>query len=85
MASIQPSDFSDFCDFIARIRDAGTEGLTPEQSVEQFRRDQEKLRLWNERNAIAAEQTRRGEYGPLDVEAILSRVEQRLEHRGLAE
>ena len=85
MATVQGSDFADFCDFLVRIRSAGAVDLTPEQSVAQFREEQEKLRRWNERNTISAEQARRGEAKPLDVEALLSRVEQRLAQRGIAE
>ena len=36
-----------------------------------------KLRLWNERNQIAIEQSRRGLSKPLDLESLLNRVEKR--------
>jgi hypothetical protein len=78
MASLPSSDFSDFCDFIVQIRNTGAADLTPEQSVEKFRREQEKLRIWNERNAISEEQARRGEAKPLDVDAVISRLYARL-------
>jgi hypothetical protein len=82
MASVQPSDFSQFCDFVVKIRDAGADNITPEQSVEEFRLEQEKWRRWNEGNAVAQEQTRRGLYGPLDLDAMLARIEQRISARG---
>jgi hypothetical protein len=76
------SEFSDFCDFVVQIRNSGGQHLTPEQSVEQFRAEQEKLRKFHERNAIAEEQMRRGEYRPLDLEALLNRVEQSVAEKG---
>jgi hypothetical protein len=83
MATVSSSDFSQFCDFVVQIRNSGAADLTPEQSVQKFREEQEKLRIWNERNAIAQEQTRRGDYRPLDLDALLERVEQRLAKGGI--
>jgi Arc/MetJ-type ribon-helix-helix transcriptional regulator len=40
--------------------------------------DQDKLRRWHERNEIAIEQSRLGLSKPLDLDAILARVEERL-------
>jgi hypothetical protein len=85
MSSVQPSDFNQFCDFVVQIRNRGVADLTPEESVQKFREAQEKLRIWNERNAIAEEQTRRGDYRTLDLDAVLNRVEQRLANRGAAD
>ena len=85
MSTIPSSDFQQFCDFVAHIRKRGVEDLTPEQVVQQFREDQEKLRIWNERNALSEEQARRGEYRPLDLDALLKRVEQRLAERGIVD
>jgi Arc/MetJ-type ribon-helix-helix transcriptional regulator len=44
-------------------------------------RDEEKLRRWHEGNRIAMEQSRLGLSKPLDVEALLERVEQRVAAR----
>jgi len=85
MATVSSSDFSQFCDFVIQIRNSGAADLTPEQSVQKFREEQEKLRIWNERNAIAQEQTRRGEAKPLDLDAVMSRVRQRLAERGITD
>ena len=41
-------------------------------------REQEKLRRWNEGNRIAMEQSKQGLSKPLDVEAMLERIEQRV-------
>ncbi len=85
MATVQTSDFREFCDFVVRLRDNGVSNVTPEQSLQEFRTEQEKLRVWNERNAIAAEQTRRGDYRPLDLDALLKRVELQLAEKGGAD
>ena len=44
--------------------------------------DQEKLRLFQEGNRIAAEQSRLGLSKPLDLDAVLKRVEQRIAAQG---
>ena len=85
MATVSSSDFSQFCDFVVQIRNSGAEDLTPEQSVQKFREEQEKLRIWNERNAISQAQADRGEAKPLDFDALWNRVSQRLAERGVAE
>lgn len=74
MSSVQPSDFNQFCDFLVQIRNSGAAELTPEQSVQKFREEQEKLRIWNERNAISEAQARRGEAKPLDDDAVIGRL-----------
>lgn len=74
MSTVPSTEFAQFCDFIVHIRNSGPADLTPEQSVEKFREEQVKLRIWNERNAIAEEQTRRGDYRPLDDEAVIRRL-----------
>ena len=87
MSTLPSTEFSQFVDFVAQIRDRGVKDLTPEQSVERFRefQEQEKLRIFQERNAIAQEQTRRGEAKPLDFDALMSRVRQRLAERGITD
>ena len=74
MSSVQPSDFNQFCDFLVQIRSSGAVDLTPEQSVQKFREEQEKLRIWNERNAISEAQARRGDAKPLDDDAVIGRL-----------
>ncbi len=80
---VSTSEFGQFCDFVIHLRDAGAKGLTPEQSVEEFRRDQEKLRRWHEGNAISEEQARLGLAKPLDDEAVIARVRARLAEQGI--
>jgi len=41
-------------------------------------REQEKLRRWNEGNRIAIEQSKQGLSKPLDVDAMMARIEQRV-------
>ena len=45
-------------------------------------REQEKLRRWHEGNRIAMEQSRQGLSKPLDLEALLERVEHRAAREG---
>lgn len=44
--------------------------------------DREKLRLFEEGNRISAEQSRLGISKPLDLDAVLARVEQRVAGKG---
>jgi hypothetical protein len=74
MATVSSSDFSQSCDFVVQIRNSGAADLTPEQSVQKFREEQEKLRIWNERNEISEAQARRGEAKPLDDDAVIWRL-----------
>jgi Arc/MetJ-type ribon-helix-helix transcriptional regulator len=48
-------------------------------------REQEKLRRWNEGNAIAMEQSRQGLSKPLDDDAVLSRLRARLAAEGITD
>ena len=79
------NEFNQFCDFLVHLRDEGAEYLTPEQSVEEFRKRQEKIRAWHEGNAISQEQVRRGQYGPLDDDAIIARLRKRLADQGITD
>lgn len=79
------TDFDAFCDFVVKIKQQGAENLTPEQSVAEFRDYQQKLRLWNERNELSQQQADRGEAEPLDDQAVLSRLRQRLAREGKLE
>ena len=78
MASVQTSEFGDFCDFLTQLRDRGASDLTPEQSVQEFRDHQEKLRRWNDRNAKSAAQAAAGLAKPVDLDAMMTRVDGRL-------
>jgi len=47
-------------------------------------REQEKLRRWNDGNAIAIEQSRQGLSRPLDDAAVLARLRRRLAAEGIS-
>ena len=46
-------------------------------------REQEKLRRWHEGNRIAMEQSRQGLSKPLDDEAVIGRLRERLAREGI--
>lgn len=52
-------------------------------ALEQHERD--KLQRWNECNAIATEQSRQGMSHPLDDEAVLTRLRERLALEGITD
>jgi hypothetical protein len=79
------TEFTEFCEFVALVRKAGATGLTPEQVLSQFRGEREKWRRWYEGNVISMEQARRGEAKPLDFDATMARVRERLAERGIAD
>lgn len=79
------SDFSEFCDYVVQLRQTGSGDLTPEQSVAKFRQKQEQLRRWHELNAISIEQTKNGQHGPLDDEAIIARLKARWAQAGITD
>ncbi len=72
------NEFNAFCDFLSTLQSSGDCRLTPEQSVEQFRACQEKMIAFQKNNQTAMEQSRQGLSKPLDLESLLSRVEQRI-------
>lgn len=81
----QASDFDQFCEFLEQVRQHGVQGLSPERSVQEFRDYQQQLRRWNQRNQLSAEQARRGEATPLDDEAVLGRLRERLAKEGIVD
>ncbi|MBL9163479.1 MAG: hypothetical protein JNL18_12150 [Planctomycetaceae bacterium] len=78
MASVQNSDFGEFFEFVSHLREHGANDVTPEQSVQEFRDHQEKLRQWNERNSKSATQAAAGLAMPVDLDAMMTRVDARL-------
>ncbi len=79
------TEFTEFCEFVALVREAGATRLTPEQILAQFRGERAKWRRWYEGNIISMEQARRGEYGPLDLDDIMRRVRERVAKDCVAE
>lgn len=83
-SNVPSSDFDDFCDFVLRLRDSGAQPVRPEKSVENFfPSGQEKLRIWNERNAISQFQAHLGVFNPLDLNELAARVRLRLAKHGI--
>ena len=78
LIDISGDEFAAFCDFVVQIRTQGTENITPEQSVEEFRHHQAQLRRWQGKNRLSQEQFQLGEAKPLDDEAVLTRLRNRI-------
>ena len=78
--SVTEKDLEDFGRFAAeQLKNGGAESL--HELVSEW----DKLRRWNERNAVSAEQSRRGLSKPLDLEGVLERVERRVADQGTTE
>jgi hypothetical protein len=74
MATELPQDdMHAFYEFLGRRLDDG-DVLTPEESVEEFRRYQVELQRFINETSRAAEQGDRGESKPLDVGKLMNRV-----------
>lgn len=71
-----------FYEFLGRRLDAGAGDLTPAESVREFELYQEELRRLVHETQPAVEQSRKGETRPLDVDAIMQRVTDRLAQEG---
>ena len=70
---VTEQDLEAFGRFAAeQLRNGGADSL--EQLLSQWR----KFQRWNERNAISIQQSEQGLSKPLDLEAVLERVEQRV-------
>ncbi len=78
--SVTEKDLEDFRRFAAeQLQNGGAESL--HELVSEW----DKLRRWNERNAVSAAQSRRGLSKPLDLEGVLERVERRVADQGTTE
>ncbi|MBC8350903.1 MAG: hypothetical protein H8E66_02890 [Planctomycetes bacterium] len=71
-----------FYDFLGRRIQQIGDSLSPEQSVQEFRLYQEELNRFIEETQLAIEQSKRGESLPLDVDALMQRVKDRLAKSG---
>jgi hypothetical protein len=82
-AGISEIPIQAFYQFLGRRLNGENADLTPEQSVREFRLYQEELARFLRETESAAAQSQRGQTRPLDVDAVMLRVQQRLqEHRG---
>jgi hypothetical protein len=71
--SVTEQDLEAFGRFAAeQLRNGGA------QSLEELLSEWRKFQRWSERNAISIQQSEQGLSKPLDLEAVLERVEQRV-------
>ena len=77
-ADIAQDELRLFHDFLGRRIENGGPNLTPEESVREFRIYQEELARFRQTIATSREQATRGEAKPLDVDALMERVNKRL-------
>ena len=78
---VSESPIHAFYQFLGRRLDGGDTDLTPEQSVHEFRLYQEEVARFLRETEPAAAQSRRGDTRPLDVDAVMLRVQQRLQQQ----
>ena len=78
---VSESPIQAFYQFLGRRLVGGDAELTPEQSVREFRLYQEELARFLRETEPALAQSRRGETRPLDVDAVMLRVQQRLQQQ----
>ena len=83
--SLPTSDFDAFYAFLGELRLSSTPPISAEESLQRFRESQEKLRRFQRLNEVAADQSRRGLSTPLDIEALLERVEQRVAQQEISQ
>ena len=77
-AGIPQDEIHAFYDFLGRRIEKASSPLSPEESVQEFRLYQEELNRFIEETQPAIEQSKRGESRPLDVDALMQRVQNRL-------
>ena len=85
MASVAGNELVAFYRFLGEQIDSGAKGMSLEESVEAFRARQRDAARLKEHLAPSIEQARRGESKPLDAEAVIERVADRLSKEGIAE
>lgn len=79
MSAVIPQDeIHAFYDFLSRRIKKANAPLSPEASVQEFRLYQEELNRFIEETNPAVEQSKRGESRPLDVDALMQRVQDRM-------
>jgi hypothetical protein len=81
IAGVSESPIQAFYQFLGRRLHGGDEDLTPEQSVREFRLYQDELARFLRETEPAVAQSERGETRPLDVDAVMLRVQQRLQEQ----
>ena len=85
MSHVIPTNIQQRIEALMASGEYENEDVVLEQAIDALawrRREEEKLRRWNERNRQAADESRRGLSKPLDLEAVLNRVETRVAEDG---
>ena len=75
---IPQNEICAFYDFLGRRIENTSGSLSPEESVQEFRLYQEELNRFVAETRPAIEQSERGESQPLDVDALMQRVQDKL-------
>ena len=85
MSHVIPTNIQQRIEALMASGEYENEDVVLEQAIDALawrRREEEKLRRWNERNRQAADESRRRLSKPLDLEAVLNRVETRVAEDG---
>lgn len=80
--STQENDLQAFHEFVGRQLENGGRNLTPQQSVEEYEAYQDEVRRMNE---LIQESIDSGPAKPLDREALMQRVRERLAAEGITD
>ena len=72
------TEIQSFYEFLGRRIRNGGKDLSPEETLREFRAYQRELERFIQDTQPAIEQSQRGESRPLDVDAVMARVEKRL-------
>ena len=81
----QQDDIHAFFVFLERRIQIGGSELTTEQSVQEFRAYQEELQRFVAETEPAVEHSERGVSKPLDTNAVMQRVRERLANEGITD
>ena len=81
MSHVIPTNIQQRIEALMASGEYDNEDVILEQAIDALawrRREEEKLQRWNERNRQAVDESRQGLSKPLDLEAVLNRVETRV-------
>jgi len=85
MASVGGNELVAFYRFLGEQIDSGAKEMSLEESVEAFRATRCDAACLRQHLAPSIEQARRGESKPLDAEAVIERVTDRLSNEGIVD
>jgi len=85
MATVPENEVLAFYRFLGAQISGGAQQATLEESIAAFRAHQTDVARLREHLAPSIEQANRGESKPLDAEAVIKRVKQRLSEEGMAD